>query len=86
MPWHAVSVKGRIVVVSPLALSRQVVRRGETVTATATLQNEGEAAVTLARIVITSRPPGGTNAGGPFDDFGTRRAITLAPGLRYTCR
>jgi hypothetical protein len=84
MPWHAVSGNGRIVVVSPLALSRQVVRRGETVTATATLQNEGEAAVTLARIVITSRPPGGTNAGGPFDDFGVRQAITLAPEQRYT--
>jgi hypothetical protein len=81
---RAVSGNGRIVVVSPLALSRRVVRRGQAVTATATLQNQGRGAITLTRIVITSRPPGGTNAGGPFDDFGVRQAITLAPGQRYT--
>jgi hypothetical protein len=81
---HAVPGSGRIAVVGPLTLSRRTVRRGETVTATATLQNQGSAAITLTRIVIAGRPPGGTNVGGPFDDFGSRRAITLAPGQCYT--
>jgi hypothetical protein len=83
-PRPALPGNGRIAAVEPLPLSRRTVRRGETVTATATLRNQGSAAITLTRIVIAGRPPGGTNAGGPFDDFGTRRAITLAPGQRYT--
>jgi hypothetical protein len=75
---------GRIVVVGPLVLSRRVVRRGETVTARATLLNQGSAGITLARTVIAARPPGGTNTGGPFDDFGNTTTIMLAPGQRYT--
>ena len=54
------------------------------VIARATLQNQGSAGITLARVVIAARPPGGTNTGGPFDDFGNTTAITLAPGQRYT--
>jgi hypothetical protein len=54
------------------------------VIARATLQNRGSAGSTLARIVVAARPPGETNTGGPFDDFGNTTAITLAPGQRYT--
>jgi hypothetical protein len=35
-------------------------------------------------IVIAGRPPGGTNQGGPYDDFGGVGQVTLAPGQTIT--
>ena len=49
-----------------------------------TLQNKGGSTETLLNIVIAARPPGGTNKGGPYDDFGGTDRITLAPGQSIT--
>jgi hypothetical protein len=38
----------------------------------------------LNDIVIAGRPPGGTNSGGPFDDFGGTGRVTLAAGQLLT--
>ncbi len=73
-----------ITVTSPLALSATSVAPSGTLTGTATLQNTGGSSITLPQIVIAGRPPGGTNAGGPYDDFGRLNNVTLAPGQRVT--
>jgi hypothetical protein len=38
----------------------------------------------LENIAIAGRPPGGTNGGGPYDDFGYTGQVTLAPGQQIT--
>jgi hypothetical protein len=68
----------------PLQLSTTSVTPGTTVTGVVTYQNVGNAPATLATIYVTSRPPGGTNNGGPFDDFApVPTNITLQPGASY---
>jgi hypothetical protein len=66
-------------------LSETSVTQGDTVTAQATIKNTGGTSITLPTMFLAGRPPGGTNGGGPFDDFspaGTN--ITLAPGQSHT--
>ena len=72
---------GQLTVVGPLALDRTVVGPGQTLTGRITYRNAGTAPVGVGEIVITARPPGGTNAGGPYIDFSPRQgAATIAPG------
>ena len=52
-----------------LALDRATVAAGEAVLGTAALTNRSAAPVTIRRALVTSRRPGATHAGGPFDDF-----------------
>ena len=50
-------------------LSSSAIHYGDTLTATGSLQNAGDTAVTLPNVVLANRRPGGTNQGGPYDDF-----------------
>ena len=68
-------------VTSPLTLSTTAVTQGQTLTASITYTNTGSAAMTINKIAITSRPPGGTNSGGPYDDFSPVVGLTtIQPG------
>jgi hypothetical protein len=67
-------------------LSRRTVTPGESLVGTATLWNPGKTAIALHDVVLAGRPPHGTNAGGPFDDFGGTGPVTLKPGQRLTIR
>ena len=67
-------------------LSSRMVTPGESLVGTATVWNPGKTAISLHDIVLAGRPPHGTNAGGPFDDFGGTGPITLKPGQHLTIR
>jgi hypothetical protein len=55
------------------------------VTGSVTYTNQGAASVAIGSAVIAARPPGGTHATGPFDDFAPPLAAqTLAPGASVT--
>lgn len=77
---------GGVTVSAPLALSGTSVTAGGMLSGAATLRNSGSSAVTLPEIVIAARPPGGTHAGGPYDDFGKLQNVTLQPGASVTIR
>ncbi|MCC3376102.1 hypothetical protein [Cohnella sp. REN36] len=74
----------KIVVTSPLALSAKTVKAGGSLTGTAQLTNQGGTAITLPRIVIAVRPPGGTHADGPYLDLGSLDNVTISPGQTVT--
>jgi hypothetical protein len=80
----AVGTSGSIVVSSPLQYSAASVTAGGQLTGSATIKNQGTASVTVQNAVLASRPPGGTNRGGPYDDFGSVGPITLAGGQSLT--
>jgi membrane protease YdiL (CAAX protease family) len=84
-PTHT-PTPGGIVVAGRLTLSRSSVAGGESLTASAMLRNTGDRSLALRDIVIAARPPGGTNAGGPFDDFGGTDSVSLAPGQTAVLR
>jgi hypothetical protein len=65
--------------VGTLVLSRYSVMPGQSMTGNVTVQNLDPVTVTLQDIVIAGRPPGGTNNGGPFLDFGHTGQVILAP-------
>jgi hypothetical protein len=48
----------------------------DTLHVTASYANPGTAPVTLQQLVLTARPPGGSNASGPFDDLSGRLGVT----------
>jgi hypothetical protein len=51
------------------------------------LQNNTASPMTVQALVLAGRPPGGTHAGGPFDDFApTASNLMLAPGASYTLK
>ena len=60
---------GLLTISTPLALDKTTVTIGQTLNATVTYRNTSSSPVTVNQIAITSRPPGGTNSGGPFDDL-----------------
>src|SRR2546421_5166100 len=74
----------KVGIVQQCNLSSTSVQRGATLTATGALQNLGSSAVTLPDVVLAGRRPGGTNDGGPFDDFAPAYNISLAPGQSLT--
>lgn len=61
---------------SPLVLSARSVGPGDTLAGTVTLANATGVPISVARIVLAVRPPGGSKSGGPFLD--------LAPSLGPT--
>ena len=70
---------------SPLTLDKTIVAPGDTVNGTVTYTNTSSAAISLLGIAIAGRPPGGSNAGGPYDDLTpTLAAQTIAPGASVT--
>ena len=86
LPWSstphaAASSAGDLTIVAPLQLDRRAVARGERITGTITYANQSNRAVAVTDIVIAGRPPGGTNGGGPWLDFGPGAGTrTIAPG------
>ncbi|HUB08181.1 MAG TPA: hypothetical protein VMB50_14330 [Myxococcales bacterium] len=66
-----------------LHLSAPTVALGGTLTATATLFNATSAPITLMQADIAGRPPGGSNNGGPFDDFLDGPSVTIQPQKGY---
>ncbi len=70
---------------SALHLSQASTSAGQTVTGTVTYTNYGVSSVAVQAGAIAARPPGGTHAGGPFDDFAPyATATTVAPGGSFT--
>jgi hypothetical protein len=67
--------------VSPIALNTTTLVQGQTLTATITYQNPNSFAVTVNQMVLASRPPGGTNTGGPYDNLSPAWGVTtIQPG------
>jgi hypothetical protein len=66
---------------SPLSLGKTTVRPGEILTGSVTYRNTTSAPVSISEILIASRPPGGTRAGGPYADLvPVKGASTVAAG------
>jgi endoglucanase len=53
----------------PLVLDQPAVHAGQTLGGTVTYRNCSSAAVSVQEARIAGRPPGGTHAGGPYEDF-----------------
>ena len=66
-----------------LELSASSVGIGQTLTGSATLFNPTSAALTLRAADIAARPPGGTNADGPFDDLYDGPGVTIGAGQSF---
>src|SRR5205823_14366785 len=76
---------GGLVISSPLTLDKTTVGPGGTLNGTVTYQNTGSSAISVLGIIIAGRPPGGTNAGGPYADLRpTLAAQAIAPGAAGT--
>jgi uncharacterized repeat protein (TIGR01451 family) len=74
---------GRLVISSALKIDKTSVTAGDTLHGTVTYQNTST--IVAQAIAITSRPPGGTNAGGPFDALTPSLAAqTIQPGAILT--
>ena len=70
---------------SGVTLSASSVAVGQTVTATVTYTNETGSPQTINAIALAARPPGGTHAGGPYDDFQPyASSTTVQPGGSIT--
>jgi len=82
-PEPDAGVAGGFVIVVPLELDRATVNAGETLTGTVTYQNTSSGPLTINRIVIAARPPGGTHLGGPFLDLEPAAGpVTVRAGAR----
>src|SRR5213076_1741127 len=76
---------GRFDVSTALQLDKTTVKPGQTLNATVTYKNSSGSAVTVNDIIIASRPPGGTNSGGPYDDLSPVAGVTtVQPGATVT--
>jgi hypothetical protein len=90
--WHdgpeamlVVGEAGRFAITSALALDATTIGAGQTVTATVTYANDSPSPVVVKAAVIAARPPGGTHAGGPYDDFAPYTGpVTVAPRATVT--
>ena len=58
-----------LVTSTPLALDAVAVPLGGTIHGTVTYTNTCATSISVLAIVIAGRPPGGTNSGGPYEDF-----------------
>ena len=80
-----IAAAGGLVISSPLVLDKLTVRAGDILNGTVTYQNTSASAITVQAIAITSRPPGGTHAGGPFDGLTpSLGSTTIQPGATLT--
>jgi hypothetical protein len=74
-----------LVISSPLTLDKTTVTAGDTLRGTVTYQNTSTSPIVAQAIAITSRPPGGTNAGGPYNPLTPSLAAqTIQPGAILT--
>ena len=76
---------GGLVISSVLTLDKTNLLPGDTLHGTVTYKNTSSSPISLKAIVIAGRPPGGTDAGGPFDDLTpSLGAQTIAAGAMVT--
>lgn len=76
-----------VVVSQSCTVSPSSVTIGGSAHAQATLENTGGTSITLPEVIVAGRPPGGTDGGGPFDDFSpTRTSVVLNPGASFTIK
>ncbi|WP_147442009.1 glycosyl hydrolase [Corallococcus exercitus] len=81
----AVETSGALTITTSISVVDTSLERGQTLSASVTYKNNGTTAVTAKNIVLTSRAPGGTHAGGPFYDLTPRITNrTLQPGESVT--
>src|SRR5882672_3655176 len=80
-----ITVAGGLVISSPLVLDKLTVRAGDTLNSTVTYQNTSASPIAVQSIAIAARPPGGTNAGGPYTNLTpSLPAQTIQPGASVT--
>jgi chitinase len=78
-------VAGSLTVASALTLNATVFTPGSTMTGAVTYKNAGTVAVNVDAISITSIPPGGTQAAGPYQGLSPGDgAFTVQPGSSVT--
>src|SRR5712671_1908395 len=76
---------GGLAISTPLALDKTNLAAGDTLRGTVTYQNTGAAAISVQAVMIGGRPPGGTNAAGPYRDLTPQLAArTVQPGATVT--
>jgi hypothetical protein len=63
------AVSTDLVIDKALAFDDAAPALGAKVTATVTYRNQGASDVVIQAGVVAARPPGGSHAGGPYDDF-----------------
>jgi hypothetical protein len=82
---EAGQASGALTISQAVSATDTTLERGQTLSASVTYKNNGTTAVTAKNIVLTSRAPGGTHAGGPFYDLTPRLTnVTLQPGQSVT--
>lgn len=65
----------------PPVLDHAWVRPPDALHVAVSYRNDGTAPLTIQQLVLTTRPPGGSNAGGPYDDLSPRLgSTTIGPG------
>src|SRR2546426_1067645 len=80
-----ITAAGGLVISSPLVLDKLTVRAGDTLNGTVTYQNTSASPIAVQTIAIAARPPGGTNAGGPYANLiPSPPAQTIQPGATVT--
>ncbi|WP_257459587.1 glycoside hydrolase family 26 protein [Archangium lipolyticum] len=80
-----VETSGALTITQSVSATDVSLTRGQTLTASVTYKNNGTTAVATKNIVLTSRAPGGTHAGGPFYNLEPRiTGRTLQPGESVT--
>jgi hypothetical protein len=84
-PIQPALAAGAAVITQQCSLSSTLVYPGATLTATGSVQNIGTGTVKLSEVVFGGRPPGGTHANGPYDDFTPNAPnVTLSTGQSFT--
>src|SRR6266850_4658355 len=65
----SITLTGGLVISSPLVLDKLTVRAGDILNGTVSYQNTSASPIAVQTIGIAARPPGGTNAGGPYSNL-----------------
>ena len=79
------ALDSNLTLTSGLALSPSAATLGQTVSASVTYTNQTASPQTFNAIALAARPPGGTHAGGPYDDFQPYApTTTVQPGASVT--
>src|SRR5438270_118294 len=78
-------VAGGLVISSPLVLDKAIVAAGGVLNGTVTYQNTSASPIAVQTVGIGMRPPGGSNAGGPYTNpTPSLTAQTIQPGATVT--
>src|SRR5262245_35703431 len=82
---EALRCNGQLRITSALSVNGSSFAVGQTIRASVTYRNPCKSSLSVRELVIASRPPGGTHAGGPYADLTPLlSAITVSPGQSVT--